>query len=191
MQTFRAIAGQSIYDVCLNTYGTLDYLFKIMQDNSFLNLNTGVYSGQLFTWDDSLVFNQAINANYLAGGKLYSTDISNNGSVFYVAPSFIPGGGPGPIGPSFPPALTPKTYQMVYNTSYTAGADGQTVITPLDISGGSLIGFDIVQITKEIKQLTTAQFIWNKPAGVLTLTGGLSMANLETLFILYSKIVTL
>ena len=190
MQVFTSIAGQSIYDVCLNTYGTLDYLFKIMQDNNFLNLNTPVFSGQTFTWDDSLIVNQAINANYTASGKKYSTDISGNGSVFYVATG---GGGTGlggGGGTGLPPVLTPKKYQMVYNTSYTSAQDGQTVIIPLDILSNTLSGYDIVQITKEIKQLLITEYIWNKTSGVLTLVGGLTMANNETLFILYSKIIS-
>lgn len=73
MQTYKAINGQSIYDVCLQTYGSLDYLFKLMQDNAFAGLDEIVISGQEFVWDDSLVINQQVNAAYLATGQLYST----------------------------------------------------------------------------------------------------------------------
>lgn len=73
MQTYKAINGQSIYDVCLQTYGSLDYLFKLMQDNAFAGLDEIVISGQEFFWDDSLVINQQVNAAFLATGQLYST----------------------------------------------------------------------------------------------------------------------
>lgn len=73
MQTYKAINGQSIYDVCLQTYGSLDYLFKLMQDNAFAGLDEIVVSGQEFVWDDSLVINQQVNAAFLATGQLYST----------------------------------------------------------------------------------------------------------------------
>lgn len=73
MQTYKAINGQSIYDVCLQTYGSLDYLYKIMQDNAFAGLDEIVVSGQEFVWDDSLVINQQVNAAFLATGQLYST----------------------------------------------------------------------------------------------------------------------
>lgn len=186
MQVFNAIAGQSIFDVCLNTYGTLDYLYKLMQDNGFVNINTSVSSGQPFSWDDSFVFNQALNVNYAANGIKYSTDVSGNGSVYYVS------NGGDPFVPSYPVSggpITPQTYQMVLNTSFTSNADGTTVITPTDINGSSIAGFDIVQIEKEIKPLLASQFIWNKATGVLTLVGN-TCDNGESLFILYSKIVT-
>jgi hypothetical protein len=192
VQIFYAIAGQSIYDVCLNTYGTLDNLFRLLQDNAFVSLNISPYSGQPFIWDDSLVFSQAINASYAASGKRYATDLSGNGSIFYVSlpsvsgPPPTHGTGPGDGG-SVPKT---KTYQMVYNTSYTCASDGQTAMSPLDIFGSSLLGFDIVQVTMELKQLTSTQYSWNKSTGILTLISGLSMSAGQTLFILYSKIVS-
>jgi hypothetical protein len=73
MQIYKAINGQSIYDVCLQTYGSLDYLYKLMQDNAFAGLDDKVISGQEFVWDDSLVINQQVNAAFLATGQLYST----------------------------------------------------------------------------------------------------------------------
>ena len=37
MLKFNSIAGQSIWDVCLNTYGTLDNMVKLLQDNDIDN----------------------------------------------------------------------------------------------------------------------------------------------------------
>ena len=73
MRIYNAIQGQSIYDVCLQTYGSLDYLFKLMQDNAINGLDERVVSGQTFIWDDSFVFNQQINAAFLLSDKLFAT----------------------------------------------------------------------------------------------------------------------
>lgn len=188
MTTYTAIAGQSIFDVCLNTYGKLDFLYKLIQDNSFGNINTVVLSGQVFVWDDSLVIDQAINNKFSATGIRYATDIGISGSVYYVTNST---GQPATI-PSVSgvPPVASKKYQVVYNTSFTSGANGTTVITPLDINGGSLAGYDILQIELEIKPLLASQFVWNKSAGVLTLIAGTAVDAGQTLFILYSQIIT-
>ena len=82
MQIFNAVSGQSLLDICLNTYGSLDFLYKLIQDNGVLNANTAILSGQLFTWDDSLVINQQVNRAYAASGVVYSTDVSALGSVY-------------------------------------------------------------------------------------------------------------
>ena len=75
MQLFEAIAGQSIYDVCLQTYGTLDFFYKLLQDSNVLNADAAVVSGQKFLWDDTLVQNQQVNNAFAASGIYYSTDI--------------------------------------------------------------------------------------------------------------------
>ena len=188
MQTYKAIAGQSIYDVCLQTYGSLDYLYKLMQDNEIAGLNESVLSGQPFAWDDNLVLDQQINAAFSATNTRYSTDVSPLGSVYYIVNNggaLVPNNSTAPYSPT-----SKNTYQMVFNTSYTSTADGLTVITPTDLNGNSLAGFDIVQIEKEIKPLKQNQYVWNKPLGVLTLIDGTTVDFGETLFILYSKIVT-
>lgn len=194
MQTYNAIAGQSIYDVCLQTYGSLDYLYKLMQDNGINGLNELVLSRQAFVWDDNLVVDQQLNVAFAASATKYSTDVSNYGSVYYVINN---GGAVVPNNPNDPyvPPTTSSQYQMVYNTTYTSTQDGLTVITPTAIGGGSLAGFDILQVELEIKPLIPegqvgAQYIWNKAQGILTLTNGTTCDAGVTLFILFSKIVT-
>ena len=75
MQLFNAIYGQSIYDVCLQTYGSLDFFYKLLQDNNVLNADVAVAGGQSFLWDDTLVQNQQVNQAFAASGIYYSTDI--------------------------------------------------------------------------------------------------------------------
>ena len=52
--------GQSLYDLCLQTYGALDYLVKLATDNGFDDLNQYPSPGQQLNYDVLLVTNQAI-----------------------------------------------------------------------------------------------------------------------------------
>lgn len=60
MQIFTAISNSTIYDVCLNTYGTLDYLVKLMTDNNFGSVDDYPLNGQQFIFDETLIANQAV-----------------------------------------------------------------------------------------------------------------------------------
>jgi hypothetical protein len=75
MQAYRAISGQSLLDVALNTYGSLDNFYKLLQDNNVLNADEFVQGAQIFIWDDSLVQNQQQNAAYVASGIYFATEI--------------------------------------------------------------------------------------------------------------------
>jgi len=197
MRIFKAIAGQSIYDVCLQTYGTLDYLYKLMQDNGINGLNENIYSGQTFVWDDTLVVDQLVNAAFAASNVYYSTSMSGLGNVYYTVErgpiQNIPNG---PAIPYTPPSAPVSTsYKVTLNTTWTSGADSTTVITPLDINGNNLAGCDIIQIELEIKPLIPegqvgAQYVWNKSIGVLTLINNTYADYGQTLSILYNKIVS-
>lgn len=190
MKTYYAIAGQSIYDVCLQTYGSLDYLYKLMEDNGVEGLDDVVLGGQAFTWDDSLVVDQQINSAFAASDTSYATDVNEQGSVFFVNTV--------QSGTTIEPNPTPVStsggsgqYSVTYGTSFTSDTDGMTVITPLDINGNPLINCDIVQVEKEIKPLTADDYSWDKTTGVLTLLNGNTLDDQMTLFILYSQMVTI
>lgn len=189
MQTYQAISGQSIYDVCLQTYGSLDYLYKLLQDNNIAGVDQPVLSRQQFVWDDSLVLDQQVNAAFAGTSKRYSTDVSALGSVFYVINNngtIVPNT---PVDPFTPPS-NQNNYQMVLGTSFTSNADNTTSFTVLDINGNPIIGFDIVQIELNIQPLKASQYVWNKDTATVTLLGGLTIDNDSTAYILYSKIVT-
>jgi hypothetical protein len=47
--------GQSIYDICVQTYGSLDLLYKLIQDNNFPNINTTLQPGTTLQWDSSQI----------------------------------------------------------------------------------------------------------------------------------------
>lgn len=72
-QQFNAFNGQSLLDVCLNTYGSLDYLLKLVQDNGIANVNVVPVSGQAFVYDDSLVIDQSTLQQTTAAGIIYCT----------------------------------------------------------------------------------------------------------------------
>lgn len=63
IKEFRAVDMSTIYDVCLNTYGNLDFLVKLMTDNDFEGVNSYPVAGQIFLYDDTLVYGLAVQKN--------------------------------------------------------------------------------------------------------------------------------
>lgn len=67
IKEFIAVDGSTVYDVCLNTYGTLNLLAKLMLDSGHDGVNTYPVAGQVFLYDESLVnvqANQNLAKNY-------------------------------------------------------------------------------------------------------------------------------
>lgn len=70
MQQFSAVSNSTIYDVCLNTYGSLDFLVKLMMDNNFTGVNDFPANGQIFNFDETLIANQDVkNVNIIYATK--------------------------------------------------------------------------------------------------------------------------
>mgnify|MGYP000853902556 CR=1 FL=1 len=65
MTTFIAISNSTIFDVCLNTYGTLDLLVKLMVDNNHEGVSTYPVNGQEFIYDETQSVNNG-NTNLSA-----------------------------------------------------------------------------------------------------------------------------
>ena len=78
MLNYKSVQGQSIYDVCLNTYGSFDFLLKLMQDNNIESIDVEPYSGQVFTWDETLTVDQVANQISSNSGIIYATKITPN-----------------------------------------------------------------------------------------------------------------
>jgi len=70
MEQFKAISGQSLIDICLNTYGSLDFLTQLIQDNNIQSINDSVSSGQIFNW------------NITDSEKIYSIYSTNNTTLY-------------------------------------------------------------------------------------------------------------
>jgi hypothetical protein len=73
MQQFNAIAGQSLIDICLNTYGSLEFLTQLMQDNSVQTINDTVTSGQVFNCNSEVIYSR----------KFYATNTTNGSSAIH------------------------------------------------------------------------------------------------------------
>ena len=81
LSEYKANSGQSLIDVCLNTYGTTDYIYKLIQDSGIDNLDYVPVTGDVFKYDISLTVNsdtsrtQVITDTRFA--TLSNTDITN------------------------------------------------------------------------------------------------------------------
>ena len=192
LQNYQAVYGQSLFDICLQLYGSLDFLYKLIQDSGIDSVNVVPFSGQLFIYDDEQVTDQAIINKNVLGNILYATDIGSNGSVYYIikqsTPRLVrqpqPPGWGIPIKP--PPIILPD--MAAYGTEYLSNADGVTSFYPLDKDGLSMAGrlITIVQVEIEVKPLAKAQWQWNQAQGLMTLLGGKTLDNNQTAFIIYS-----
>lgn len=161
IQEFIAVDQCTIWDVVNNTYGSVDFIVKLMQDNGFPNINTYPENGQVFLYDDTLVVNQ--NTQQTAAGLVkYATrqrTSTNDENMKY--------------------------YEQNFEDQYTSVADGETVVVR-----PALIGNRIVQIEKETKPLYETDFLFNPSTGAITLQNGVTVDNGQTLFIIYAVIVT-
>ena len=185
MTSYYAIEGQSLWDVCLNTYGSFDFIIKLLQDNEVDNVNVSPISGQLFIWDETLTVDQAVNQISSNSGIIYATKALANGSVLSIIKgaggSISSGAGnPVPWQPSNPAGMI--KYQKTTEIQYTA-AGGETSIVLSE-----LIGSTIVQITKEIQPLKSADYGFNPTNGQINLVTPLE--EYETLYIIYGQIIT-
>ena len=190
-KNYNAKFGQSIYDVTLNAYGTLDNIIKLLQDSGNQGVDDVPISGQLYVYDDSLVSDQQVQQQYALSGIRYATLTGTNGTYYIInqdRPTPILPGNTGGDGPTTSP---PMGY-AVGQTQFVSNADGTTIITPVDADGASMIGYDIIAIEREIRPIENIpapnqRWSWNKLTGVLTLQHGETLDAGVTLFILYSK----
>ncbi len=161
IQSFTAVDQSTIWDICLNTYGSVDFIVKLMQDNDFPNINAYPDAGQIFLYDDTLVVNQNIKRTGLPALKYCTRERTHTNDE------------------------NMKYYEQNFEDQYTAVADGETsIVRPL------LIGNRIVQIEKETKPLYDTDFLFNPSTGTITLQNGVTLDNGQTLFIIYAVIKT-
>lgn len=72
MQKFNCVAGSGWLDVCLNTYGSLDYFVKLMNDNE-LTPEVPPVTGQVVNWDNTIVSNQSVAISLRAKNIIFAT----------------------------------------------------------------------------------------------------------------------
>lgn len=182
MTKYLGVNGQSLFDVCLNTYGTLDDLYKLLLDSSVYSIDAPVVTKQNFNWDPTLITDQNIYNITTLSGTVFATAAGQNGNTLAV---IIGENQLLPTDNSYtPPNSQQQKYEMINLITYTAPEDGINII---DLT--TIIGTNIVSITMEIKPLFIADWSWDKIIGRLTLNNGLSLAAGQSLFILYTKVV--
>jgi hypothetical protein len=83
---YTANQGQSLPDICLNTYGSLDYLVQLMTDNGLNDFNYMPAPGQVLQWNPALTTDQRIaQLNYIyatyantTAGRNFDSNFDNN-----------------------------------------------------------------------------------------------------------------
>lgn len=71
---FSAYSGMSIYDICLQVYGSLDLLYQLMADSNFNNLQSEVVVGEKFIFNPGKTVDN-IFANFLKTTKKIITTL--------------------------------------------------------------------------------------------------------------------
>lgn len=166
---FTAVDKSTIWDVVLNTYGSVDNIVKLMVDNDYPNVNTYPRNGQVFFFDNTLVENQN-NLRSDLGPQKFATA----------------GGVEGIISPDNNTDMG-ILYSETFPAEYKSNADGTTAI---NLAGIVPIGAKIIQIEKEIRPIEEADYLFNPASSFLTLLNGVTVDNNQTLFILYKVIQT-
>ena len=72
MRQYNCVNGQSLSDVCLNTYGTMNKYVKLLNDNG-LSPNDVPNTGQIIMWDETQVLDQSTQSVINANKTIYAT----------------------------------------------------------------------------------------------------------------------
>lgn len=87
MNIYIAVNGQSLLDVCLIVYGSLDFIVKLANDNGIADLSNCFLSGIAFVYDNTLIINQVatqqLNNQYGTGVGAASYYIPENAEDYY------------------------------------------------------------------------------------------------------------
>lgn len=190
MTNYIAVSGQSIYDVCLNTYMSLNFLVKLMQDSNHPNVDTAPYGGQIFVFDETLIQDQNVTGSNNVNNIIYSTSNTGGRSVLSTVQG-NPNGSNGNDTISAPPVppnqSSMKYYQQTLDIEYTSNADGTTSFTLPSLANKTLA---IVQSWIEIQPLKNTQIGIDSNTGKVTLSGGAVVDNGQTFYLIYTIIIS-
>ena len=73
VDTLLKLDGQSIYDICLQSYGTLDFVYKLIQGNNLTNVDDTIPTGKKLSFKISDVVDYSIYKQF----KKYSTSVTS------------------------------------------------------------------------------------------------------------------
>ena len=136
------LPNQSVYDLCLMTYGSLDYLGKFMTENKIIGLNSAPLPGSHFIFDLDKRQNEARNKYNSQSGIKYAT--------LEVAPPYE----------KRPPFCT--FYEILTDTDFNVPADW-TVTT--NTGSGVISGGKFIQTTGTAATITRAMQPLILPSG--------------------------
>ena len=161
---YKCWEGSSFSDVCLSTYGSMDYYIKLLNDNG-LSPNDMPASAQVIYWDNTIVTNAALSA---------STSLQNQQTVYSTGIGYFT---PTPLSPNIMQYNEPQP-AFEYIGSVLDGGETNINVPALQIPGAVLISADV-----ESYQRVIGTDIIQTPTGV-TLTAPLEIN--QRLRLLYS-----
>lgn len=181
MLQVKAVSGQSIFDLCLQTYSTFDLLSKFIQDNKISDINQVPLSGQSYVWDETLSENQNVNLISQNSNVILATSVLPNGSVLSVIKGQSENTAIGNQSVYYQPVNSANItkYEKTLETQYIAGGGETFIILP------ELIGASIVQISREIQPQRDAYISFNANNGKITFNND-PLVTTETIFIIYT-----
>lgn len=71
--SINGLDGQSIFDIALMTYGSTEFLIKLLQDSNIDSINTGSVYGYSFTYDKNLISDVAVYNHMIKNNIVYGT----------------------------------------------------------------------------------------------------------------------
>jgi len=161
IKNFVSVSNSTIWDVVNNTYGSVNDIVKIMRDNAYPSINTYPNNGQTFIFDDTLIADQNKLQSNLSSKKFATRNRTSTNEDKM------------------------KYYEQDISTQFKSNADGTTSISLVELQGNRVFWCE-----KEIKPLGGTEWSFNSVSGTITLLGGATLDNGETLFIIYAKIIT-
>ena len=79
--TFRPPEGANLFDICLNTYTSLDMLPRFIKDNNITDLNMQTKVGDLFIYESDLIINEIMIDVISRNRLLFMTGDINSATV--------------------------------------------------------------------------------------------------------------
>ena len=179
MLAYNSVRGQSIWDVCLNTYGLINFMGKLLTDNNIETVDTILPNAMTWAWDETLNTDQKLNISNTNNNVIYATSSTARGSVLYIITnddSNTPYNNPNILNPIF---VTPSTsHTMIAELQYIATGGESSVTDSL------LVGATIIQATRDVQILKNSEYSFNPATGTITISGD-TLATGEVLFIIY------
>lgn len=65
--------GQSVYDLCLQTYGNLELLTQLLQENKIVNTLEIVLAGKVIIFDKTKIRDVAVYSRNIVDNIIYAT----------------------------------------------------------------------------------------------------------------------